>query len=159
MKNIFPLETRRQKEEKKKTIKNNNLKRGNTFCLAESPSFLTLRVGSSRFSTFQTQRSSFGPLKSNRVTRLVVVSLPPPLKVRVIEREREKIQKGKPNNNNNNNNNKKSSKQPDPNGDDLGTLEDISPQIETLQKWSSDVVNRLGVSRDLAISPGRERRF
>ena len=61
--------------------------------------------------------------------------------------------KAKPNNNNNNNNNnKKSSKQPDPNGDDLGTLEDISPQI-ALQKWSSDVVNRLGVSSTSLFHP------
>ena len=53
------------------------------------------------------------------------------------------------------NNNKKSNKQPrDPNGDetDLGTLEDISPQI-ALQKWSSDVVNRLGVSSTSLFHP------
>jgi len=51
-----------------------------------------------------------------------------------------------------NNNNKKSSKQPDPIGDDLGALEDISPQI-ALQKWSSDVVNRLGVSSTSLFHP------
>ena len=52
----------------------------------------------------------------------------------------------------NNNNNKKSSQQPDPIGDDLGALEDISPQI-ALQKWSSDVVNRLGVSSTSLFHP------
>ena len=51
--------------------------------------------------------------------------------------------------------NKKSSKQPpDPSADeeDLGPLEDISPQI-ALQKWSSDVVNRLGVSSTSLFHP------
>ncbi len=51
--------------------------------------------------------------------------------------------------------NKKSKQQPpDPSGDeeDLGPLEDISPQI-ALQKWSSDVVNRLGVSSTSLFHP------
>ena len=59
------------------------------------------------------------------------------------------------------NNNKKSNKQPrDPNGDetDLGTLEDISPQT-ALQKWSSDVVNRLGVSSTSLFHPDASADF